>query len=107
MGAWGVGIFENDDALDIRYRFRRLVREGYPMEEITERCMEDFPDPMNDVCFVLALAALQMEHNRLLPNIRDRALRMIDEKQDIASWREPDKRIRELERFKQKLLRYN
>lgn len=43
MGAWGVGIFENDDALDIRYHFRRLVREGYPMEEITERCMEDFP----------------------------------------------------------------
>ncbi|TLS48842.1 DUF4259 domain-containing protein [Paenibacillus antri] len=106
IGAWGYGIFENDDALDIRDRFRRHSREGLPMEEVTKRCMEDFPDPMNDVSVVLALAALQMEQNKLQPEIKRRALVMIAERKEIGSWVNPDKRIRELEVFKQKLLRF-
>jgi hypothetical protein len=105
MGAWGYGIFDNDDALDIRDRFRRYIREGLAMEEVTLRCIEDFPDPMNDVSVVLALAALQMEQNRLQPEIKRRALTMIEERKDIASWVDPDRRSRELETFKQKLLR--
>lgn len=58
MRVWGYGIFDNDNALDIRDDFRRLLREGLPMEEITKRCVEDYLDPMNDVAVVLALAAL-------------------------------------------------
>ena len=76
------------------------------MEEVTKRCMEDFPDPMNDVSVVLALAALQMEQNKLQPEIKRRALVMIAERKEIGSWVNPDKRIRELEVFKQKLLRF-
>lgn len=106
MGAWGTGIFDNDDALDIQARFRRYVREGLSLEEVTQKCIWDYPDPMHDVSVVLALAALQMEQGRLLLDIRQRAFRMIEEKQDIALWVEPDKRIRELEAFKQKLLRF-
>jgi len=106
VGAWGTGIFENDDALDVRARFRRLVREGLPMEEVTQKCVEDFPDAMNDVSLVLALATLQMEKGQLLPVIRQRALQMIDGREGISSWRDPDKRIRELESFKRKLARF-
>jgi hypothetical protein len=106
MGAWGTGIFDNDDALDIQARFQRYVREGLSLEEVTYECTWDFSDPMNDVSVVLALAALQMEQGRLLPDIRQRALHMIEERQDVALWREPDKRIRELEAFRQKLLRF-
>jgi len=106
MGAWGVGIFENDDALDIRDCFRRHARKGLSVEEITQKCMADYPDPMNDVSVVLALTALQMEQGRLMPDIRKRALRMIDEQQGIESWREPEKRMRELLVFREKLLRF-
>ncbi|MFC0213881.1 DUF4259 domain-containing protein [Paenibacillus chartarius] len=106
MGAWGYGIFDNDDALDIRDRFRRHIRQGLPIEEVTKRCIEDFPDPMNDVSVVLALAALQMEQNRLQMEIKARALVMIEDRKDIASWVDQKKRIRELEAFKQKLLRF-
>ena len=104
-GAWGYGIFDNDDALDIRDRFRRLVREGLPMEEVTKRCVEDYPDPMNDVAVVLALAALQMEQKQLQPETKQRALQMIEEKKDIATWNDPEKRKQALEAFRQKLLR--
>lgn len=106
MGAWGYGIFDNDDALDIRDRFRRYIRQGLSIEEVTKRCIEDFPDPMNDVSVVLALAALQMEQSMLQSEIKQRALAMIEERKDIASWVDPEKRIRELETFKQKLIRY-
>ncbi|MEB3103308.1 DUF4259 domain-containing protein [Ferviditalea candida] len=106
MGAWGFGIFDNDDALDIRDRFRRFVRDGLPMEEVTRQCIADFPDPMNDVSVVLALAALQMEQNKLQPEIKKRALALIVERKDIATWVDQEKRIQELEAFKQKLLRF-
>ncbi|HUC91966.1 MAG TPA: DUF4259 domain-containing protein [Paenibacillus sp.] len=105
MGAWGYGIFDNDDALDIRYRFRRHIRKGLSIDKVTKRCIADFPDPMNDVSVVLALADLQMDHNMLQPEIKRRALAMIEERKDIESWVDPNKRINELEAFKQKLLR--
>lgn len=92
--------------MDIRDRFRRYSREGLPVEEVTRRCIADFPDPMNDVSVILALAALQMEQNKLQPEIKRRALVMIAERKEIGSWIEPDKRIRELEALKQKLLRF-
>ncbi len=106
MGAWGTGIFENDDALDIQVRFKRYICEGLSLEDVTQKCIWDFSDPMNDVAVVLALAALQMEQGRLLPDIRQRALHMIETRQGVASWKEPDKRIRALDAFKQKLLRF-
>lgn len=106
MRAWGTGIFENDDALDIRVRFRRYVREGISIEVVTKRCIADFPDPLDDISVVLALAALQMELNKLQPEIKQRALTMIAERKDIATWKNPEKRLQELEVFKQKLLRY-
>ncbi|WP_028987915.1 DUF4259 domain-containing protein [Thermicanus aegyptius] len=102
MGAWGYGIFDNDDVLDIRDLFRQLVREGLPMKEVTKRCVEDYPDPMNDVAVVLALAALQMEQKQLQPEIKRRALQMIEEKKDIATWNDPEKRKQALEAFRQK-----
>ncbi|WP_026298231.1 DUF4259 domain-containing protein [Cohnella laeviribosi] len=80
MGAWGYGIFDNDDVLDIRDLFRQLVREGLPMKEVTKWCVEDYPDPMNDVAVVLALAALQMEQKQLQPEIKRRALQMIEKR---------------------------
>jgi len=106
MGAWGYGIFENDDAMDIRDRFRRHIRKGLPMEEVTRRCIEDFPEPMNDVSVVLALAALQMEQRQLQPEIKQRALAMIAGRKEINSWVDPEKRVQALKSFKQKLIRY-
>lgn len=106
LGAWGTGIFDNDDALDVRYIFQKYLRKGWTIEQVTDICMDNFPGALNHVNFVLALAALQMEQKQLMPEIRQRALQMIEERHGIASWREPDKRIQVLEQFKQKLLRY-
>lgn len=60
--------------------FRQLVREGLPMKEVTKWCVEDYPDPMNDVAVVLALAALQMEQKQLQPEFKRRALQMIEKR---------------------------
>jgi len=59
--------------------------------------------------FWLALAAAQMETGRLLPEVRDRALRIIDAGGDVERWREDGdeslarQRARVLERLAAKL----
>jgi len=103
MGAWGYGVFDNDDALDIRHRFERYIKEGCTVTEASERSISDFPDPMNDVCVVLAIAALQLEHGQLSPQIRERAIHFTTDKIGLDTWRDQGKRAHELELFRKKL----
>ncbi|MEI7028379.1 DUF4259 domain-containing protein [Paenibacillus sp. y28] len=105
MGYWGTGIFDNDTACDIRARFQRFIVEGIGMEEIIQRCIEGFPEPMEDISVVLALAALQIEQRCLMPTIRQLAISLI-EQEDINSWKDPEKRLRDISAFKQKLLQH-
>ncbi|NLJ54361.1 MAG: hypothetical protein GX344_09540 [Intrasporangiaceae bacterium] len=96
MGAWGVGIFSNDDAADLREDFRDLIAEGHSPDEATRRLTEAYGigtgDEAND--FWLALAATQHRTGHVGTDIIDRALAIIDDLSELERWPKADRRRR-------------
>lgn len=106
MGAWGHGVFENDDACDVKQKMEKYMKSGMTAVEAMKECMKEYCLFMDDIHVVLAVAALEMEHQCLEPHIRKICLAMITEQRDLKLWKDPEKRVRVLEAFKQKLLKY-
>ena len=113
LGAWGTAIFSDDTASDVRDEWREAILDDLSAEDATRRLLESFEDHLEEAgtekLFWLALAAAQMETGRLLPEVRDRALRIIDAGGDVERWREDGdesvarQRARVLERLAAKL----
>ena len=113
MGTWGVGVFAGDIAADVRGEWRDAILDGVEPESATQRLLDQFGDARADEddgpLFWIALAAAQMETGRLQPEIRDRALSIIDSGGDVAGWesegnmRSARQRARVLERLAEKL----
>jgi hypothetical protein len=90
MGAWGPDIFADDLACDIREEFRDLIAEGLSPEDATTKLQSEYDledDPDQRPLFYLALAATQWKLGRLLDDIRDEALRIIDSGEEIERWK--------------------
>lgn len=114
MGAWGAGVFEDDTALDVRGSFEAALEEGSSVEEATQRVLREYAsdllDPDYGPIVWLALAGTQLEHGVLQPEVRDRALSVIDEGQGLDPWAEGGpsddllERKQALQEFKVKLL---
>jgi hypothetical protein len=114
MGAWGTAIFSDDTALDIRDEWRDAILDGLSTGEATARLVKSFEDTLREgedteKLFWIALAAAQFETGRLLPEIGERALEIIDAGGDVARWREDGdevlarQRARVLQRLASKL----
>ena len=90
MGTWGVSVFANDLAADVRAEWREAILDGNEAEAATARVEDAFTDAIADpdesIVFWLALAAAQSDTGRLLPTVRDRAVEMIDAGADLARW---------------------
>ena len=88
MGTWGVNVFENDIAADVRSEYRDLVAEGLDGPIATDRllasCAGRVEDPEEGLDFWIGLAAAQFEVGRLEDRIRDRALAHIDDGTDVS-----------------------
>jgi len=65
MGTFGLDIFEDDLALDIKDMFQALEEEGQTVETIIEMVLEEFEDSLEDfdegITVVLALTSLASE----------------------------------------------
>lgn len=89
MGSWGVGIFSNDDAADIREDFRDLIADGYSPVDATRRLQDDYgvggrgPDD-ND--FWLGLAAAQHALGHVAPEVLQHATAIIDGPEELERW---------------------
>ena len=94
MGTWGVGLFENDVATDIRFAFEDALSEGLDVFTATQRVFAEFADELADFddrpVVYLALAALQLGREALQPEIRDEALRIIMTDEAWAGWQEAE-----------------
>lgn len=100
MGTWGTGLFSDDITADLRGDFRDLIGEGVSPEEATARLVAEYQpesDPLDLAPpFWLALASVQWSLGRLLPDVRAKALSIIDSGADLARWDEPkDRKKRE------------
>lgn len=114
MGAWGIGVWQDDVAADVIKMFQELLGEGKTPRGAVQAVLVDPPwrwgDLDDDAVQVLALAALALEHGVLDPALRDRAIAMIESGDPMGTWTEsaPEDvaaRVQLLERFKALLQR--
>ena len=92
MGTWGTGIFENDTAGDVRDAFEDELLAGVDVPTATGHVLRKYADELDDIddgpVIYLALAALQLEHGALQPDIRERALQVINTGEGLDAWEE-------------------
>lgn len=82
MGAWGVGLFQDDTACEVRDAFVDLIADGFSDEEATAELVRQWGtpgfDPDEYSIFWIALAATQFSNGRLVADVRQRAIDIID-----------------------------
>jgi hypothetical protein len=111
MGAWGPGIFSDDTAADIRSGYRELLEDQLPDGVASQRVIEAYRGLDADEVHVLwlALAAAQSGLGRLDPDVKARALDVIDNGLGLERWAEAGptelrKRQAALTRLRDKLI---
>lgn len=111
MGAWGTGLYQDDVTCDVRNDYLNRLRIGYSNVEATKEVIKrniDFIDDEEDgPLFWLALADTQWKYGRLLSEVKEQAIKCIEEGKDLKRWEENKsqykKRKKVLEELKEKL----
>jgi hypothetical protein len=95
LGVWGPSLFSDDVACDIRDYYRELVEDGVEDGSATRQTVEKFRAYLDDPDGValLALAVTQSKLGRLDPEIRDRALALLDRGADLEMWEEDNPKL--------------
>lgn len=104
MGAWGVKIYQDDVACDVKEEYVEALKKGISNEEITEKLIEEYTsyeDEEEEAIFWIALSDIQWKYGRLKEEVKVNALRVIESGIDLRKWEEDSKL---LEKRKQVLL---
>ena len=111
MGVFGVKIYEDDLALDVKGEYLDKLKKGIKDEVALKEIVEEYEDSINDIddgpVFWIALANTMWEVGRLTEKVKKEALKSIDK--NLTRWRnEVDKkeyklREKELLKFKDKI----
>lgn len=98
MGTWGVAIFSDDLAADLRGDFRELIGDGLTSTEATDRLLGEYESSLEDPdempVFWIALAVAQWKLGRLEDRTKRMALKIIDNGADLARWDNPKDRAK-------------
>ncbi len=88
MGVWGTGLFSDDTACDVRDHYRELLEDGVEDDAASQQTVERFRAYLDesDGIPLLALAVTQSKLGRLDPEIRDRALAVLERGADLEMW---------------------
>ena len=88
MGVWGTALFSDDVACDIRDHYRQLLDDSVEDSEATRLTLDKFEKYLEepDSVALIAFAVTQSKLGRLEPDVRDRALAIIDAGADLAVW---------------------
>jgi hypothetical protein len=111
MGAWGVAIFSDDFAADLRDEFRDLIGDGLTSTQAVDKLLADYESSLEDsdeaAIFWIGLASIQWKLGRLEERTKQNALHVIDSGQDLVRWdlpQERKKRCAVLAIFREELL---
>jgi hypothetical protein len=92
VGAWGVAIFSDDTACDVRDEYRDLIGEGKSGPEAAEELLREYAGmldvPDEGPVIWLALAATQWKLGRLQDDVKQKALEIIETGAGLDLWRE-------------------
>lgn len=107
MGTWGVGVFSDDTAADVRDEYRDCLAQGMDGAAATDKVLALFGNWQDDMDdgppFWLSLAATQFRYGTLEDRVRDRAIEIIDAGTDLARFAATPKLVRARERVLKKL----
>lgn len=113
MGIWGSELYQNDTALDIKDSIEELFNAGKTAQEITEELIKDYKSIIGDIneepLFWFAVADTQWNLGVLLPNVKEKAICLIDKEHNILKAQQTDmpekaQRMKTLANLKEKLL---
>ena len=85
MKTWGVGIFDNDVALDVRKEFEAALAKGLSGYMASDNVIAKYGQT-KDMEVYLALAELQIEHNIIQPKVKKKALTLIISGDAAEDW---------------------
>ena len=95
MGAWGVGLYQDDVTCDIKEEYLDRLRLGFTNMEATidviNSNMDYIADEEDGPLFWFALAETQWKYGRLLPEVKEEALKCIDSGTDLERWKDNKK----------------
>lgn len=90
MGAWGVAVFSDDLAADLRDEFRDLIGEGLSSSQAVDKLLSEYASSVRDddekSVFWVALASVQWKLGRLEERTKKEALRLIATGEDLKRW---------------------
>ena len=97
MGAWGVALFSDDLAADIRNDCRRHFGDGRTAEDVVSLLSQEYRSSVEDAdersVFWLALAAMLWQLGRLNDTTKAKAIDIIDSGRDLDRWRDDPKQL--------------
>jgi hypothetical protein len=108
MGTWGIKLYQDDEAQDLKDDYSAMLNKGISNEEITKKLIEDnkgmIEDTDESTIFWTVLADLQWKIGRLLPQVKEKAIYYLKNNGDLHRWGESSdkdyiKRKEELERL--------
>ena len=113
MGAWSTRIFDNDMTADILTGYKTLRGYGISPEEAYNKVYEyfakDFIGQDDEDDFWLGIALFQWKNGILLDEVKENAIRCIDNEEYLERWKDSGEKIYQkrknvLAEFKEKLL---
>ena len=95
MGVWGTALFSDDVACDIRDHYRELLEDGVDDSAAARLTLEKFEGYLEepDGVALIAFAVTQSTLGRLEPDVRDRAIAIIDAGADLAVWEQENPKL--------------
>ncbi len=86
MGAWGVKLYQDDVACDVKEEYIIKLRAGLSNDEVTESMIKEYELSDDEPIFWLALADIQWRYGRLLDKVKENAITYIDSGKDLEKW---------------------
>jgi hypothetical protein len=112
MGAWGVGIRQDDFVCDVEGIFEDQLKNGKTIDEATRFVHERFAGVIDDPLFWLALADMQWKYGALDAMVLRRVIEIVDDGTGMDLWGEPSEKLYKqrkgvLEKFRNKISQPN
>jgi hypothetical protein len=92
---WGTDLFADDVACDIRDHYRQLLEDSVEDSTATRLTLEKFQQCLDEPhgIALIAFAVTQSKVGRLEPDVRDRALAIIDGGADLPVWEQDNPKL--------------
>lgn len=92
MGAWGVGLYQDDTTCDVRTKFKNLLESGFSHVEAEKAILDSYASVLSDTqiaCLVyFSLADVEWKYGGLSEHVKLRSLALLADGDDLSGWEE-------------------